>query len=144
MAFGRKQGRKQESGVAQRLAGVTFFEGFSEEELARVAQLVDEVDAEAGAELTEQGRVGQTCYVIEAGRAGVMVSGEHVATLETGTVVGEMALVDHRPRSATVTAETPMKLLALDAKSFRSLLDEMPKASQRVMTLLNARLRDNA
>jgi CRP-like cAMP-binding protein len=58
-------------------------------------------------------------------------------------MVGEMALVDHRPRSATVVAETPMRLLGFDTKAFRSLLDEMPKASQRVMSLLNARAQEN-
>jgi CRP-like cAMP-binding protein len=73
----------------------------------------------------------------------VVVSGEHVATVGAGSMVGEMALIDHRPRSATVTAETDMRLLAFDNKAFKALLDEMPKASQRVMSLLNARLQDN-
>ncbi|OWY62107.1 hypothetical protein B7486_60195, partial [cyanobacterium TDX16] len=92
----------------------------------------------------DQGRPGLECYVILEGTAGVSVSGEHIATLEAGSMVGEMALIDHRPRSATVVAETPMRLLAFDAKAFKALLDEMPKASQRVMSLLNARLQDNA
>ena len=78
------------------------------------------------------------------GTAGVYFAGQHAATLEQGSMVGEMALLDHKPRSATVVAETPMKLLAFDTRSFRSLLDEMPKASQRVMALLNARVRENA
>ena len=52
-----------------------------------------------------------------------------------------MALVDHRPRSATVVADTPMRLLAFDAAAFRSLLGEMPKAEERVLTLLADRLR---
>ncbi len=53
-----------------------------------------------------------------------------------------MALIDHRPRVATVRALTPMKLLAFDAERFRRLLDEMPKAQVKVMELLVERLRN--
>ena len=139
--FSRKKAEQQDA--AAQLGDVAFFEGFTSEELTRVAELADEVEAEAGAELMDQGRPGQECYVILEGTAGVYFSGEHVATLEAGSMVGEMALVDHRPRSATVVAETPMRLLGFDTKAFRSLLDEMPKASQRVMSLLNARAQEN-
>lgn len=136
--------RKAAPEAASHLKDVAFFEDFTEDELARVAQLADEVEAETGAELMDQGRPGLECYVILEGTAGVYVTGEHIATLEAGSMVGEMALIDHRPRSATVVAETPMRLLAFDAKAFKALLDEMPKASQRVMSVLNARLQDNA
>lgn len=136
--------RKAAPEAAEHLKDVAFFEGFSTEELQRVAALADEVEAEQGAEITDQGRPGLECYVILEGTAAVYVSGEHIATLEAGSMVGEMALIDHRPRSATVVAQTPMRLLAFDAKAFKALLDEMPKASQRVMSLLNARLQDNA
>ena len=139
--FSRKKAVQQDA--AAQLGDVAFFEGFTPEELTRVAELADEVEAEAGAELMDQGRPGLECYVILEGTAGVYFSGEHVATLEAGSMVGEMALVDHRPRSATVVAETPMRLLGFDTKAFRSLLDELPKASQRVMSLLNARAQEN-
>lgn len=132
--------RKQAPEAASQLEGVGFFEGFSREELERVAQLAEEVEAQPGAQLMDQGRPGRECFVILEGTAGVYVSGEHIATLQPGSMVGEMALIDHRPRSATVLAETPMRLIAFDAKRFKTLLDEMPKASQRVMSILNARL----
>lgn len=135
--------RKAAPEAAAQLKDVAFFEGFTDDELARVAQLAEEVEAQAGAELTDQGRPGQECFVILDGQASVAVSGEHVATVGAGSMVGEMALIDHRPRSATVTAETDMRLLAFDNNAFKALLDEMPKASQRVMSLLNARLQDN-
>ncbi len=123
------------------LADVAFFKGFSSEELDRVAELASEAEAEQGAQLMDQGRPGMECFVILEGEAGVFVRDEHVATLGTGDMVGEMALIDHKPRSATVVASTPMRLLEFDTKRFRTLLDEMPKASQRVAELLNARLR---
>lgn len=133
--FGRKA-----TGDAEWLAGVRFFEGFTREELARVAGLAEEVEAQPGAELTEQGRVGQECFVIVEGQAGVYANGEHIATLSDGSMVGEMALIGHTPRNATVVAETPMVLARFDSKAFRALLDEMPRARERVMELLNARI----
>ena len=123
------------------LAGVAFFEGFSSDELGRVLELCEEVEAERGAELTDQGDPGQDCYVIVEGTASVYVGAEHIASLSDGSMVGEMALIDHRPSSATVVADTPMKLLKFNADQFRTLLDEMPKASQMVMAILNSRLR---
>ncbi|MET0827129.1 MAG: cyclic nucleotide-binding domain-containing protein, partial [Acidimicrobiales bacterium] len=69
---------------------------------------------------------------------------QHVAAIGSGSIVGEMALVGHKPRNARVVAETPMRLLAFDTRAFRALLDELPKASQRVMSLLNARAQENA
>ncbi len=135
--------KAEQAAAAASLGDVAFFEGFTPEELTRVAELADEVEAEAGAELMDQGRPGQECYVILDGTANVSIGGEHIATLEAGSMVGEMALIDHRPRSATVVAETPMTLLAFDTRHFRALLDDLPKASQRVMSLLNARAQAN-
>jgi CRP-like cAMP-binding protein len=135
--------RKKAQGAAARLRGLEFFEGFSDHELERVAELAEDVEAEVGALLIDQGRVGTECYVIEVGYAGVYVGDEHVASLGPGSMVGEMALVGHTPRSASVVAETPVRLLAFDNRSFRELLKEMPKAEERVKTLLASRTKSN-
>ena len=133
--------RSHPSDAAFRLKGVAFFEGFTDDELRRVAELADEVEAEAGAELTDQGRPGQEAYVILDGKAGVYINGVQKAEVAAGDIIGEMALIDHHPRNATVRALTPLKLLAFDATKFRRLLDEMPKAQVRVMEQLVVRLR---
>jgi CRP-like cAMP-binding protein len=135
--------QKADPAAASKLRDVAFFEGFSDAELARVAELAEDVDAEQGALLMDQGNVGQDAYVIIDGQAGVYMGGEHVATLEPGSMVGEMALIDHRPRTASVIAETPMKLISFDTKAFRKLLDEFPEANDRVTQLLTARLKAN-
>jgi CRP/FNR family transcriptional regulator, cyclic AMP receptor protein len=127
--------------LAAQLSKVAFFEGFTNDELSRVLQLAEEVEAESGAVLIDQGRVGQECFVILEGESGVYVSGEHVATNGPGSMIGEMALIEHRPRNATVVAETPMRLLAFDTAAFKTLLEEMPKAHDRVMEILAARLK---
>jgi CRP-like cAMP-binding protein len=135
--FSRKKAHKPFDNLRE----VSFFEGFSDDELQRVADLAEDVDAEQGALLIDQGRVGQECFVILDGQAGVYSGEEHIATLEPGAMVGEMALVDHRPRTASVVAETPMKLISLDARAFKQLLETMPKVHDRVMETLYARLR---
>lgn len=135
--------RRKARGAAARLRDLAFFEGFDDAELDRVAELAEDVEAESGALLIDQGRVGTECYVIEVGYAGVYVGDEHVVTLGPGTIVGEMALMDRTPRSASVVAETPVRLLAFDNRSFKELLAEMPKAEERVKAILAARMKAN-
>lgn len=132
---------KRDSESVDWLANVAFFEGFDHDHLRRVAALSSEVEYPAGAVIIDQGDAGTDCFVIVDGSASVSMGGEFVAAVSEGTMIGEMALVDHRPRNATVTADTDCKLLRFQAKQFRQLLDEMPKASERVMTLLHDRMR---
>lgn len=132
--------RRKPADRAALLADVEFFEGFSEDDLLRVVELGDELDLAAGSVLVDQGDPGTSCYVILSGTASVYVRGEYVASSGPGSMVGEIALVDRRPRTATVVADTDLELIRFDSAAFRTLLDEMPKASERVMTVLRARL----
>lgn len=135
MAFGRRP-----AGSVEWLSEVPFFEGFLDDDLRRVVELTDQIEVTAGSVLVDQGDPGTDCFVIVEGTASVYVRGEHVASSGPGSMVGEMALIDHRPRTATVVADTDLRLLRFGTKAFRTLLDEMPKASERVMTTLRARL----
>jgi len=132
---------KRDSESADWLANVAFFEGFDADQLRRVVALSSEVESPAGTVIIDQGDAGVDCFVIVDGSASVYMQGQFVAAVSAGTMVGEMALVDHRPRNATVIADTDCKLLRFHAKQFRQLLDEMPKASERVMTLLHDRMK---
>lgn len=125
------------------LRGLSFFEGFSDAELARVGELAERLEVEPGTCIIDQGRVGQECFVVEHGEVGVYVGEEHIVSLGAGSMIGEMALVDRRPRSASVLAETPVVLLVFDTRAFRQLLSEMPMAEERVLSLLAARLKAN-
>lgn len=129
--------------LAVDLRGTAFFEGFEPGELERVAELAESVEALPGAVIIDQGRVGQECFVVLEGEATVHVGDDLVATIGPGTMIGEMALIDHRPRSASVIAATPMRLVAFDTAHFKTLLTEMPKAHERVITTLAARLDAN-
>lgn len=124
------------------LSKLEFFEEFSAKELERIRSMAEEVTADAGAVLMEQGDVGQEAFVITKGQAGVYVGGNRVATIGPGSAVGEMALLDKRPRSATVKALTDLELLSFDSKRFQELLESMPKAATRVISQLNAKLRE--
>src|SRR5215218_928019 len=123
------------------LSGVSFFEGFSPQELKRVAALSTEVELPAGTVVIDQGDTGVDCFVVVEGTVNIYIGTDHVASNGSGSVIGEMALVDHLPRSASVIAETDVRLLRFDSRHFRQLLSEMPKAEERVMAMLTARLR---
>lgn len=125
------------------LAQVSFFDGFGQAELSAVASLGERVDIAAGTELIDQGRVGDSCYVIVDGQAAIHIRGEFVTSVGSGTMVGEMALVEHRPRNATVTAETDMTLVSFGTGEFAKLLQRSPHTYDRVMAMLSDRLQAN-
>ena len=125
------------------LATVGFFDGFTKPELEEVASLGERVDVEAGGLLIDQGRVGDVCFVIVSGSAAVHIRGEFVTSVGPGTMIGEMALVEHRPRNAAVTAETDMTLVSFGTSEFNELLAKSPSTHQRVMTMLKDRLTAN-
>lgn len=131
-------------GTVEDLRHIALFARMSEHELERVAALGEPVDAEPGAILIDQGDVGVECFLVLEGEAGIFTGGHHVATISAGAVVGEMALIGHKPRNATVTAQTPMRLLAFDIAHFKKLLDEMPVAQKYIFDLLEARARENS
>ena len=131
-------------GTVDDLRHIALFAQMTEAELERVAALGEPVDAEPGAILIDQGDVGVECFLVLEGEAGIFSGGQHVATISAGAVVGEMALIGHKPRNATVTAQTPMRLLAFNISSFKKLLEEMPAAQKYIFELLETRARENS
>ncbi|HEV7885997.1 MAG TPA: cyclic nucleotide-binding domain-containing protein [Acidimicrobiales bacterium] len=125
----------------QLIGGVGLFTGLNQREVGRVAALVDEIRVEPGQVLCREGRPGSEFFVIAAGRAEATLRADHLAYLGPGAFFGEMSLLDRGPRSATVTATTPMHLLVLDARSFLGLLADHPAVARKVMRGLAERLR---
>jgi cAMP-dependent protein kinase regulator len=124
------------------LRNVPLFSACTERELKRIASLVEEVEAPEGKVLMRQGRPGTEAFVIADGRAKASMRGRKSVWLGPGSCVGEMSLLDGRPRSATITAETPMRLLVLTSRDFSALLDDVPEVGRRIMKALAIRLRD--
>ena len=92
-----------------------------------VASWADEVAVPAGTELTRQGAYAQEFFVVVSGTADVTRDGAHVAALEAGDFFGEVGLLGAGwERTATVVATSPMRLLVLARREFRSLLAALP------------------
>lgn len=124
------------------LKNVWLFSACTNKELNLIAQLADEVDVPKGAVLTQEGKPGRECFVVADGNAKCAIKGKRVATYGSGEIFGEMSLLDQGPRSATITAETPMKLYVLDARSFATLLDQVPPVARKILKTLAQRVRE--
>jgi CRP/FNR family transcriptional regulator, cyclic AMP receptor protein len=124
------------------LAAVPLFSACSKKELQAVAKASDEIDLPAGRVLCEQGTIGREAFAIVGGEAEVRRNNRKVATLGPGSYVGELALLDHGPRTATVVATTDIKVLVLGAREFSALLDDVPSISHKLMKALAHRIRE--
>lgn len=124
------------------LATVPLFSACSKRELGKIAKAGDELTVDDGFVLTSQGDAGRECYVIVEGKAIVRRGNRKVATLGPGDCVGELALLDHGPRTATVVAEGPMTLFVIGARQFAGVIDEVPALSRKVMAYLATRIRE--
>jgi CRP-like cAMP-binding protein len=105
------------------LENVPLFSGMKGKELKRLAQAMKEKRAEAGENVTEEGKKGVGFFVIESGTARVTVDGQQKRTLGPGDYFGEIALISDVPRTATVTAETPLRCWGLAPWDFRPLVE---------------------
>lgn len=123
----------------QKLRNHPLFEGCSPAQLRTVDRLLTQVRVPAGRQLMRQGRRGLDFAVVVDGEAEVLRDGEPVARLGPGSFFGELALVDDRHRSATVTARTPMLLYVLHRLEFDRLLEVVPSVRERVLAAAAAR-----
>ncbi|CUS05556.1 putative transcriptional regulator, Crp/Fnr family [Candidatus Promineifilum breve] len=95
----------------------------------------------AGAAVFSLGDAGDLMYVIQSGEVEVSVNGRVIDTLGPGGVFGEMALIDHAPRTATVTAKTDCRLVPIDEPRFLNHVHRTPFFALQVMRIMNERLR---
>jgi len=130
--------------VMESLARVPLFAACSKAELRSIAQLGTEVAVADGAVLTEQGKPGFEFCLVMSGKARCLVDGTQVAVFGPGDYFGEMALLDHGPRHATVIADGSMQLVVLDAREFSALLDASPSIAKKLLTSFASRERANA
>jgi len=113
---------------------------------ARVAsssrsQLADEIDLREGKELTHLGGAGREFFVLLEGEADVSQDGRSINTLGAGDFFGEIALVEDVPRTATVTATTPVRVLVITDRAFRQLLEKHPELQRKVLVALAERVK---
>jgi len=131
-----KQGDKIE-----RLKEVRIFEECSQRQLRSIARIARVVDAPAGTMLTRADEPGDEFFLILDGTASVDVATETRGPLRPGAFFGEMSLLDGDPRSATIVAETPVRLLVISRRNFSVLLKEVPGLTQSLLVTLSRRVR---
>ena len=124
------------------LKSIWLFSGCSGTELRKIRSSLDAVTVPAGKILVDEGRIGQEFFIIVDGRAAVTRNGRRVATLEAGSHFGELALLDRRPRSASVVSETDMEMLVMSQRQFNSLLESVPTIARKLLSALATRLRE--
>jgi len=108
-----------------------------------IRKALEEVTVPAGRMLCEQGTIGREFFLIVAGQASVRRNNRKVATLGPGQYFGELALLDRRPRSASVVSDTEMTLLVLGQREFNGVLDTVPALSRKLLAAMATRLRDS-
>ena len=95
----------------------------------------------AGTILFQEGALAEVMYVLLEGTVDVVVGGTVVESAQAGTVLGEMAVIDGSPRSATAISRTPCRLVSITAAQFDVLVHETPDFARFVMQVLSGRLR---
>lgn len=140
--------------VVKLLSETKIFLRLKEEELAELATMLITKKYDAGAELFREGDPGGNMFIIASGSVEVQKLRSHgsgrvvIARFERAGVIGEMSLVDHMPRSATVVAMTPTVVYEFSKTSFTEMLSSQKDLSIEVLKglahLLAMRLRNTS
>ena len=126
--------------LADRLAALTMFSTCSKRELRLVAGMARQHQIDPGQHLFEQGQPTSTAYLIVAGRVEVRRDGRLIAEVGAGEVVGELGLLLRRAHSATVTATTPIEVIALTQAALKEAVQEVPGLAWHLLEAVAERL----
>jgi CRP/FNR family transcriptional regulator, cyclic AMP receptor protein len=126
------------------LKRIPLFARCTKAELIEVAITADEREAPEGARLTEEGRRGREFFVLVNGAVVVRRGGRKLADLGPGDWFGEIAILTYKPRTTTVTATTPVRLLVISDRAFRRLVETTPRIAVTVLAGVAERLEQDA
>ena len=124
------------------LGKIPLIEGLPTEQLLAVSEIADEDRFEADETIFEKGSRGHHLYLLVKGRVRVLSGDVELAVLDEGECFGELALLDHSTRSASVKAIDPVICLKIARSDFEDLLDVSPDLARTVMSVISHRLRD--
>ena len=122
------------------LKNVPLFAGCSKNELRELAMSADEIDLRDGYVLATEGRPGREFFVLVNGTVRVSRSGKKLAELGPGAWFGEIALLTNEPRTATVTATSPVDVLVITDRRFKRAVETMPTIALKVLGCVGVRL----
>ena len=126
------------------LRRTALFAECTKAELVEVALTSDEREAPKGDSLTEEGRRGREFFVVVEGAVTVRRGGRKLADLGPGDWFGEIAILTYKPRTATVTATSPVRLLVISDRAFRRVVETTPRIALNVLRSVAARLEHDA
>jgi CRP/FNR family transcriptional regulator, cyclic AMP receptor protein len=122
------------------LRNVSLFSGLDDRELDSLADEFNERRFSAGDSVALEGEGGLMFFVVESGEAAVEVGGQEVARLGAGDSFGEIALIDRRPRTATVRAASDLKTYGLPVFVFRPFVEARPAVAWKLLEAMADRL----
>ena len=134
-------GRISQDDKIERLEDVAMLAGCSRRQLRAIARISEVIEVAEETVLARSGEPGQEFFLILDGTARVEVSPRTRSRLQPGQYFGEMSLLDGGPRSATVVADTPLRLLVIKRGDFATLLREAPELTQSLLATLSRRVR---
>ncbi len=124
------------------IAAVPLFAGFNRREIEALGRLMDEIDVKEGRVLMREGAAGREFFIVVSGAVRIERKGRKVNELGAGDFLGEIALIDRGPRTATAIAAAACRLLVLDIGGFRTLVSKYPSVQGKIMKALAERLRE--
>jgi CRP-like cAMP-binding protein len=125
------------------LAQVPLFAGLSKKDLREISGLATRLDLPEGRELTHQGGRGYEFVVVLEGTVDVLIDGKVLATCGGGDFFGEVALLEDRPRTATVVAKTDVTVDVIGRPEFLVLLDHHPQIDKQLRAAMARRLAED-
>ena len=124
------------------LKSVNIFAKLTEERLAEIASILTEVEFRPGEEIIRKGDVGDSMYIIIDGKVRIHDEGRTLATLGERDILGEIALLDHQPRSASANAgDEEVRALRLEHDAFYELMSDHIEVVTGVLQVLCERIR---
>jgi CRP-like cAMP-binding protein len=123
-----------------RLKDMPLFAELDEQERAEVAACARELSVEAGTALATEGENAYELFVIEEGEADVHKGGELIRSLGPGDAFGEIGLMATGTRTASITATTPMKLVAIFSREFKQIEASMPSIAASLRETMRERV----
>ncbi len=124
------------------LAQVPLFKDLSKKHLQQVSNLATRIDFPAGKVLAQEGEPGHEFVVILDGEVEIRKGDEVIATRGPGSYVGEIALLEHRPRTATVVAKTALVADVIGQREFNTLLNDEPQIAEALKAKSAERLQE--
>lgn len=124
------------------LRGIDIFAETPDDILASVARIIEEVEVTQGENFIREGKSGDCLFVVIEGEVRVHSDNKTITLLGSGKTVGELALLDPEPRSASVTAMEDTLLFRIDREPFAELMADRHEIAHGVIRALTRRLRE--